>query len=579
MVRLYWALGVVLVANGGLLRRGRRRLSAQHTRATAWVHSVPVADPETDVGVQAPRPARMPSGRLARPGELLLIDGNSLAYRAFFALPDSIATADGFPTNALYGLAAMMMKVLPDERPARVVVAWDAPGKTFRHEAYPEYKAGRQATPDLLREQSAALPAPDGGLRLHQHRAAGVRGRRPDRHPGPAGRGGRGAGHDPDRRPRRLPAGHRPGQRPGHRTRGDRHHALHARRGWCERYGVGARADDRPAAAWWATARTTCRACPGIGEKGAAQLLAKYGDLDERAGPCRRADAQARARPCTAHVDDARQVADAVGHRLPTRRSSSTWTTFRRSTWARSAWPRSPSTFERFEFESLARRLPRARRQVPARRPGARRRAASSRRRRRPRTSPMRLAGAPSAWPSPSPTGAGRWPPRTDAVLTGAWDAAAGAGPGRRAGRGTGGVPRRQGRAAGAGRGRAVRRPRHDDRRLPARAAPPRLPARRARRRGRSGRRGAGGRGGRRGSVRGPGPRPGRAPAGGLRRRGARAPVARDRAAAGRACWPTWSAAGVRTRRPPPRRDRRTACATAPTSCATGSGRWPAASS
>ena len=87
-------------------------------------------------------------------GALLLIDGNSLAYRAFHALPDSISTADGFPTNALYGLAAMMMKMLAEERPGRVVVAWDAPGRTFRHEQEPTYKANRQATPDLFREQS-----------------------------------------------------------------------------------------------------------------------------------------------------------------------------------------------------------------------------------------------------------------------------------------------------------------------------------------------------------------------------------------------------------------------------------------
>jgi DNA polymerase I len=86
-------------------------------------------------------------------GPLLLIDGNSLAFRAFHALPDTIATDQGFPTNALYGLAAMMMKMLAEERPARVVVAWDAKGPTFRHERDPTYKANRAATPDLLREQ------------------------------------------------------------------------------------------------------------------------------------------------------------------------------------------------------------------------------------------------------------------------------------------------------------------------------------------------------------------------------------------------------------------------------------------
>jgi DNA polymerase-1 len=85
---------------------------------------------------------------------LLLIDGHSLAYRAFHALPDTIATDEGFPTNALYGLAAMMMKMLVEERPGRVVVCWDAPGPTFRHEEEPTYKANRAATPDLFREQA-----------------------------------------------------------------------------------------------------------------------------------------------------------------------------------------------------------------------------------------------------------------------------------------------------------------------------------------------------------------------------------------------------------------------------------------
>ena len=55
-------------------------------------------------------------------GPLLLIDGYSLAYRAFHALPDTIATQSGFPTNALYGLSAMMMKMLAEERPARVMI-------------------------------------------------------------------------------------------------------------------------------------------------------------------------------------------------------------------------------------------------------------------------------------------------------------------------------------------------------------------------------------------------------------------------------------------------------------------------
>ena len=87
-----------------------------------------------------------------RDGELFLIDGNSLAYRAFFALPESIATADGRPTNAIYGFASMMAKILIEHRPQAVIVAWDA-GMSGREEEYAEYKAGRPSRPDLLAEQ------------------------------------------------------------------------------------------------------------------------------------------------------------------------------------------------------------------------------------------------------------------------------------------------------------------------------------------------------------------------------------------------------------------------------------------
>ncbi|MCO5315053.1 MAG: DNA polymerase I [Solirubrobacterales bacterium] len=84
--------------------------------------------------------------------ELFLIDGNSMAYRAFFALPDSMATADGRPTNAIFGLASMLVKLIGEFRPAQIVVAWDA-GMSGREEVYPEYKAHRPPKPDLLREQ------------------------------------------------------------------------------------------------------------------------------------------------------------------------------------------------------------------------------------------------------------------------------------------------------------------------------------------------------------------------------------------------------------------------------------------
>jgi len=93
----------------------------------------------------------MPPDAAGKP-ELFLIDGNSLAYRAFFALPESIGTSDGRPTNAIYGLASMLVKVIDEHHPAGVVVAWDA-GMSGREVTYDLYKAQRKPRPDLLREQ------------------------------------------------------------------------------------------------------------------------------------------------------------------------------------------------------------------------------------------------------------------------------------------------------------------------------------------------------------------------------------------------------------------------------------------
>ncbi len=86
------------------------------------------------------------------PDELFLIDGNSLAYRAFFALPESIATSTGVPTNAIFGFASMLVKILTDYGPKATVVVWDA-GYTGRKEIYADYKAQRSSRPDLLKEQ------------------------------------------------------------------------------------------------------------------------------------------------------------------------------------------------------------------------------------------------------------------------------------------------------------------------------------------------------------------------------------------------------------------------------------------
>jgi DNA polymerase I len=88
----------------------------------------------------------------ARDSELFLVDGNNLAYRAYFALPEELATSEGFPTNALLGFTNMLFKLLADYRPKGVAVAWDTRA-THRKELDPEYKVDRRPMPDLLAEQ------------------------------------------------------------------------------------------------------------------------------------------------------------------------------------------------------------------------------------------------------------------------------------------------------------------------------------------------------------------------------------------------------------------------------------------
>ena len=99
---------------------------------------------------------------------LLLLDGHSLAYRAFFALPvENFSTTTGQPTNAVYGFTAMLINVLRDEQPTHVAVTFDVSRSTFRTEAYADYKAGRAETPtdfkgqvSLVREVLDALRIP-----------------------------------------------------------------------------------------------------------------------------------------------------------------------------------------------------------------------------------------------------------------------------------------------------------------------------------------------------------------------------------------------------------------------------------
>jgi len=105
---------------------------------------------------------------------LLLIDGHSMAYRAFFALPvENFTTAQGQHTNAIYGFATMLISLLKDEKPTHVAVAFDVSRKTFRTEIFPEYKANRAKTPDEFRSQMSYLHELVKGFGIQQFEIEG----------------------------------------------------------------------------------------------------------------------------------------------------------------------------------------------------------------------------------------------------------------------------------------------------------------------------------------------------------------------------------------------------------------------
>jgi DNA polymerase-1 len=104
----------------------------------------------------APARAATALGEQGDGRRLFLIDGPSLVYRAFFALPESIATSTGVPTNAIFGFASMLVKIVTDYGVCPTVVAWDA-GTSGRTELFAEYKAARRSRPDLLKQQWPAM--------------------------------------------------------------------------------------------------------------------------------------------------------------------------------------------------------------------------------------------------------------------------------------------------------------------------------------------------------------------------------------------------------------------------------------
>ncbi|HJQ94361.1 MAG TPA: 5'-3' exonuclease H3TH domain-containing protein, partial [Acidimicrobiia bacterium] len=104
---------------------------------------------------------------------LALLDGNSIAYRAFFALPPDLATRSGQITNAAYGFTRMLIKLLGDHTPDSVVVAWDVSRQTFRSSEFPAYKAQREAAPDGFKSQLPLIGAVLDVLEIPQLRLEG----------------------------------------------------------------------------------------------------------------------------------------------------------------------------------------------------------------------------------------------------------------------------------------------------------------------------------------------------------------------------------------------------------------------
>jgi DNA polymerase I len=238
-----------------------------------------------------------------KPGELFLIDGNSLAYRAFFALPESIATHDGRPTNAIYGLASMFAKMLIDHDPAAVVVCWDA-GMSGRELTYEPYKEQRKPRPDLLSEQWPHLmPLAEAfgfsNIRVDGYEADDVIGSLVKR------------AREQDI-PVMVVSGDRDvyqvvedGVRVMTTSRGVTDTKIYDREGVIERYGVppelvtdliglkGDTSDNIPGV-------------PGIGDKTAAQLLQEYGSLEGVLENTDKISGAKRKQNLTEHAEDAR---------------------------------------------------------------------------------------------------------------------------------------------------------------------------------------------------------------------------------------------------------------------------------
>ncbi|MFZ9676182.1 MAG: DNA polymerase I, partial [Ilumatobacteraceae bacterium] len=210
---------------------------------------------------------------------LLILDGNSLTYRAFFGIPADMVTASGQVTNAVFGFTSMLLTVLKDRRPDGVVVAFDRPEPTFRHLAEPTYKAQREETPEILRQQMGIVKEVLSTLGVTTIECSGFEA--DDIIATVADRavvdGFRVIIVTGDRDSYQLVRD--PGVRVLYNKRGVTDYALYDEVGILEKTGV--RPAQYPAyAALRGDPSDNLPGVPGVGEKTAAKLITAYGDLD-----------------------------------------------------------------------------------------------------------------------------------------------------------------------------------------------------------------------------------------------------------------------------------------------------------
>ncbi len=208
-----------------------------------------------------------------------MLDGNSLTYRAFFALPTDMATASGQVTNAVFGFTSMFVYMVKDQQPDGILVAFDRPEPTFRHEANPLYKAQREAAPDILRQQMGLVREVLAALNVAVFDLAGWEA---DDILATLAEQAKGEGHDVvivtgDRDSYQLV--HDPHVRVLYNKRGVSDYALYDEAGIKEKTGVTPELYPQYAALR-GDPSDNLEGIPGVGEKTAAKLLNQYGSLD-----------------------------------------------------------------------------------------------------------------------------------------------------------------------------------------------------------------------------------------------------------------------------------------------------------